>query len=138
MTFRNLGSGTVHLSIHYLLQPTSFMSSHTLMGPDPVLSLDSYRDAQSLTGLLSLLFEPSEPLRTLLVPSVLLRLTASEPPVSTYTALVDICANVAEGWTWDQKADFISGHPMIGEVKGLSALSGKEQGGGTAKLVLDR
>lgn len=110
------------------------------MSTDPVLSLDSIKDADSLSRLLCLLFEPSPPLRTLLVPLVLLRLTAADTPPPSYTALVDLCAEVAAGWTDAQKADFLSGHPMIGEVKNLSALSGKEQGGAspTPKVVLDR
>jgi hypothetical protein len=104
------------------------------------MSLRNIRDAQSLTQLLSLLFEPSPPLHHLLVPSVLLRLTTTDTPPSSYSALIDLCAEVTEGWTYPQKAEFLSGHPMIGEQKGVSALSGKEQGGGpvTPKVVLDR
>ena len=110
------------------------------MATDPNLVLDDLQSADSLTSLLSLLLEPSPPLRSLLVPSVLLRLTARQSPPSSYNEVIDICAKVAEGWTWAQKAEFLSGHPMRGEVKGLSALSGKEQGGPTPtpKVVLDR
>ncbi len=104
----------------------------------PILTLEDLTSSTSLTTLLSLLFEPSPPLKTLLVPSVLLRLTSLDTPPASYSQLIDVCSEVAEGWTWEQKAVFLSGHPMIGEVKGLSAMSGTEQGGATPKVVLDR
>lgn len=104
----------------------------------PMLALEDLTSASSLTSLLSLLFEPSPPLRSLLVPSVLLRLTALDSPPDSYNQPIDICADVAGGWTWDQKADFLSGHPLIGEIKGLSEMSGEEQGGVTPEVVLDR
>ncbi|WVO17435.1 hypothetical protein L204_105127 [Cryptococcus depauperatus] len=101
--------------------------------------LSSINDTNSLTLLLSLLFEPSPPLHSLLVPSVVSRLSNSSLP-QTYSDVVDLCAKVAEAWTWEQKGQFINGHPMIGEVKGLSKLSGKEQGNGgpTPEKTLDR
>ncbi|WRT70648.1 uncharacterized protein IL334_007646 [Kwoniella shivajii] len=107
---------------------------------DPILSLSDLNSASALEQLLVLLFEPSEALRKHLVPSVLLRLTARSSPPENYNDLVDICEGVASEWTWDQKSEFISGHPMIGEVKGLSKLSDKEQGNSspTPKVVLDR
>ncbi|RSH85250.1 hypothetical protein EHS25_005057 [Saitozyma podzolica] len=88
----------------------------------PSLALEDSRNADSLTHLLSTLFEPSPPLHSLLVPSVLLRLTATTTPPPSYSALIDL------------------GHPMIGEQKAVSKLSGKEQGAGpvTPKVVLDR
>jgi hypothetical protein len=106
----------------------------------PSLALEDSRNADSLTHLLSTLFEPSPPLHSLLVPSVLLRLTATTTPPSSYSALIDLCAEVASGWTYPQKAEFLSGHPMIGEQKAMSKLSGNEQGAGpvTPKVVLDR
>jgi hypothetical protein len=106
----------------------------------PSLALEDSRNADSLTHLLSTLFEPSPPLHSLLVPSVLLRLTATTTPPSSYSALIDLCAEVASGWTYPQKAEFLSGHPMIGEQKAVSKLSGNEQGAGpvTPKVVLDR
>ncbi|WVR08574.1 hypothetical protein IAU60_005629 [Kwoniella sp. DSM 27419] len=111
-----------------------------MSGSDSVLALSDLGDAASLESLLVLLFEPSDALRLLLVPSVLLRLTARSEPPASYNQLIDICQQVAGDWTWDEKAEFISGHPMIGEVKGLSKLSGKEQGGAvpTRPVVLDR
>lgn len=106
---------------------------------DDIPSLAALQNIDSLTIVLSTLFEPSPPLHSLLAPSVLERLSSSSLPQS-YNQLIDICANVAEGWSWEQKGEFLSGHPMIGEVKGLSKLSGKEQSGGgaTPKEVLER
>ncbi|WVQ95599.1 hypothetical protein IAU59_002696 [Kwoniella sp. CBS 9459] len=108
---------------------------------DPVLALSDLNSASALESLLVLLFEPSPALTNLLVPSVLLRLTARSDPPGSYNELIDICENVVkEQWTWEEKAEFVGGHPMIGEVKGLSKLSGKEQGGvvPTRKVVLER
>ncbi|WWD08449.1 hypothetical protein V865_006561 [Kwoniella europaea PYCC6329] len=112
----------------------------TTTSEDSILSLSSLASAPALESLLVLLFEPSTALRNLLVPSVLLRLTARSEPPASYNELIDICQEVSSDWTWDEKAEFISGHPMIGEVKGLSKLSGKEQGNSTVtpKVVLDR
>ncbi|WVW80894.1 hypothetical protein I302_102885 [Kwoniella bestiolae CBS 10118] len=112
----------------------------TSSDPDSILSLTSLSSAPALESLLILLFEPSSALRNLLVPSVLLRLTARPSPPKSYNELIDICKEVSNDWTWDEKGEFISGHPMIGEVKGLSKLSGKEQGNSvvTPKVVLDR
>ncbi|OCF54771.1 hypothetical protein L486_07907 [Kwoniella mangroviensis CBS 10435] len=112
----------------------------TTNSEDSILSLSSLSSASALESLLVLLFEPSTALRNLLVPSVLLRLTARSEPPSNYNELIDICQEVSSDWTWDEKAEFISGHPMIGEVKGLSKLSGKEQDNSTVtpKVVLDR
>ena len=106
----------------------------------PILALEDLSSATSLTSLLALLFEPSPPLQTLLVPSVLLRLTSRTEPPESYNKLVDICVEIAEDLTWEQKAEFLSGHPMIGEVTGMSAMSNKEQNAVTAtpKVVLDR
>ncbi|OCF30738.1 hypothetical protein I316_07624 [Kwoniella heveanensis BCC8398] len=117
-----------------------------MLHPDPaetdsILALSDLNSASALESLLVLLFEPSPALTNLLVPSVLLRLTARSDPPASYNELVDICEGVVkEQWTWDEKAEFVGGHPMIGEVKGLSKLSGKEQGGvvPTRKVVLDR
>ncbi|GMK54710.1 hypothetical protein CspeluHIS016_0112960 [Cutaneotrichosporon spelunceum] len=101
-----------------------------------VLEFATVTDAERLTGLLGNLFEPTPSLRRVLVPAVLFR--ASTNPPKSYGELVDLCAQIGEGWDWDTKAEFIQGHPVIGEVKGLSAHSSKEQGSGTPKVVLDR
>ena len=104
---------------------------------DPsILQVQDCHDADTLTSLLSLLLEPTPELHSLLVPSVLLRLTAEDAPPKSFSDLIDICDDVVVGWAWEQKGGFINGHPMIGEVKG--GLSGKEQGGATRPIVLAR
>ncbi|ODN99484.1 hypothetical protein L198_03328 [Cryptococcus wingfieldii CBS 7118] len=104
-----------------------------------VPSLESLKDPSALTTLLALLFEPSPSLHSLLVPSVHSQL-ATSTRLESYNIIIDLCQATSSRWSWQEKADFISGHPMIGEVTGLSKLSGKEQGGGgaTPKEVLDR
>ena len=144
-----------HLASFFLSLPylTLSLTAPTQMSgsSDPSLDKDQLKSslrlsdchhANTLTTLLSLLFEPTDALHTLLVPSVLLRLTARGSPPDSYDQLIEICKDVAEGgWTLEQKAEFISGHPMIGEVK-LSGLSGAEQGQGrqdvTSRIVLER
>ncbi|CAK9786068.1 hypothetical protein CC85DRAFT_309759 [Cutaneotrichosporon oleaginosum] len=100
------------------------------------LDFATLTDSERLTALLGTLFEPTPPLRRVLVPAVLFR--ASTAPPASYAALVDLCAAIGADWDWDTKAQFIQGHPVIGEVKGLSAHSSKEQGSGTPAVVLDR
>jgi hypothetical protein len=93
-------------------------------------------DRATLTDILSTLFEPSAALRDELVPAVLAELSAPPP---TYNALVHACAAAAAQWSYAQKSDFVSGHPMIGEVGGLSALSAREQASkATRPVVLER
>ncbi|ORX41058.1 Oxo-4-hydroxy-4-carboxy-5-ureidoimidazoline decarboxylase [Kockovaella imperatae] len=106
---------------------------------DPsMLKVEDCQDADTLNALLSLLLEPTPELRSHLVPSVLLRLTARENPPSTFGEIVSLCQEVVSEWEWKDKGAFINGHPMIGEVKG--GLSGQEQGGGpaTRPVVLKR
>ena len=86
---------------------------------------------QPLADVLSLLFEPSPILLKELVPQ-LKRLIATDSesrsaPIN-YEELVDQALSVVHGWEWDQKAQFVGGHPRIGEVKGLSTMSAAEQG----------
>ncbi|KAI9451841.1 Oxo-4-hydroxy-4-carboxy-5-ureidoimidazoline decarboxylase [Russula earlei] len=75
------------------------------------------------------LFEPSSALFECLVPSV--TAIIANPKCSTlhptYNALIDIAIRELEGWPYGQQASFLGGHPRIGEVKGLSALSASEQ-----------
>ena len=78
---------------------------------------------------LSTLLEPSKSLREHLVPSLWSTLLKTSNPPANYTALVDQSEYEVETWGRDEKADFLGGHPRIGEVKGLSAFSSKEQSG---------
>ena len=95
-------------------------------------------DLDTLRGLLVLLLEPTPELNDLLAPSVHHRLTSLPELPKTFNAIIDICEEEAQKWTWAQKAGFLAGHPMIGEARG--GLSGKEQSGGgaTRPVVLAR
>jgi len=73
------------------------------------------------------LFEPSPALLEFLVPSVVSTIEASQIPHRSYNALIDTAICELEGWPHGQKASFLGGHPRIGEIKGLSALSASEQ-----------
>lgn len=91
-----------------------------------------------LDSFLSLLLEPSPTLHNKLVPAVQAELQASSP--TTYSQVIDVCDEVAKGWSFEDKEGLISGHPLIGEVSGLSSLSSKEQGNSkrTPDVVLQR
>ena len=75
------------------------------------------------------LFEPSSALFEFLVPSVtaIIANTASHAPRRTYHTIIDIAISELDEWPCGQQADFVGGHPRIGEIKGLSALSASEQ-----------
>jgi len=75
------------------------------------------------------LFEPSSALFEFLVPSVITIVADPEKhiPRRTFDALIDIGMRELDDWPHSQQASFIGGHPRIGEVKGLSALSASEQ-----------
>ena len=51
----------------------------------------------------------------------------SRIPRRTFDALIDIGIREIDDWPHSRQASFIGGHPRIGEVKGLSALSASEQ-----------
>ncbi|GAA5897566.1 hypothetical protein JCM8208_003306 [Rhodotorula glutinis] len=78
---------------------------------------------------LKLLLEPSPPLESLLAPQLHTRI-ASLPPASrpaSYTALVDLAADIVAQWDVDDQAAFLAAHPRIGETKNLSTASQGEQ-----------
>jgi len=102
------------------------------------MSLPPIHDLPANLGTaLATLFEPSPTLYSLLLPVVRSSLDADS--ITSYSELVDRCAEIAKGWTYDQKAAFVAGHPMIGEVSNLSALSHKEQASvATRPVVLKR
>ena len=79
-----------------------------------------------LATALALLFEPSPVLHDALVPALAARLQAG-PPLPSYPALIDAALAVLAAWPASDKAAFVAGHPRIGEVHGLSALSAREQ-----------
>ncbi|EJF64225.1 OHCU decarboxylase-domain-containing protein [Dichomitus squalens] len=79
-----------------------------------------------LAKALALLFEASPVLYNALVPGVAAHIQTA-PPVLSYSALIDVSLSVISSWSDEPKAQFIAGHPRIGEVKGLSKLSEQEQ-----------
>jgi 2-oxo-4-hydroxy-4-carboxy--5-ureidoimidazoline (OHCU) decarboxylase len=105
-----------------------------------VPALSSLTEPAVVDRTLSLLLEPSPVLHSKLTPAITTRIATSGSP-TTYSQLVDLCAAEIEGWSLEDKAAFLGGHPLIGEVKNLSAMSAKEQGGKSAKtpeIVLKR
>lgn len=98
-------------------------------------------EESQIGSLLATLFEPTPTLHSLLVPQVLAQLsqTQSQAQVPSASELIDISETLCDRWSWEDKARFLAGHPMIGEPK-VSGLSGKEQAAGptTPKVVLDR
>lgn len=90
-------------------------------------SLQSLQQDQSeLHRFLVLLLEPSEILSRKLVPDVHSKLQASAP--SSYSQVLDACQVEVTTWSLEDRQNLIGGHPLIGEVQGLSLLSSKEQG----------
>jgi len=78
------------------------------------------------------LFEPSSALFEFLVPAVIAIIgnptgTESQTPQRTYNTLMDIAISELDRWPYGRQAGFLGGHPRIGEIKGLSALSASEQ-----------
>lgn len=101
------------------------MSDNTLPSIADIRSADG--DAP-LASVLSTLFEPSDVLLTHLVPQLKERLAAADNQhLTSYSQLVDIALSIIEGWDESLRAEFISGHPRIGEVNNLSKLSAQEQ-----------
>ncbi|KAJ7460641.1 Oxo-4-hydroxy-4-carboxy-5-ureidoimidazoline decarboxylase [Mycena latifolia] len=84
-------------------------------------------DESHLASVLSTLLEPSEVLRSTLVPTLGASLASGKRFVS-YEDLLDAAIAQVASWDLPLRAQFIEGHPRIGETKNLSALSAKEQG----------
>ncbi|KAB5589756.1 hypothetical protein CTheo_6791 [Ceratobasidium theobromae] len=72
---------------------------------------------------LALLFEPSEILYTQVVPYLAQNLSQ----YNTYKGLIDASTTRISQLSLDDQAQFIGGHPRIGEVSGLSEMSAAEQ-----------
>ena len=98
--------------------------------PLPVISEVSSSQSE-LQAALSMLLEPSSSLINHLVPALMASIAQNSEGrhPESYDELVQLSEQEVARWTRDEKADFLSGHPRIGEVKGLSVLSTKEQGG---------
>ncbi|KAJ7746844.1 Oxo-4-hydroxy-4-carboxy-5-ureidoimidazoline decarboxylase [Mycena maculata] len=81
-------------------------------------------DGSHLPSVLSMLLEPSDILFSTLSPG----LAASGKRFASYTELIDAAIAQVANWDPSLRAQFIAGHPRIGETKNLSPLSAKEQG----------
>ncbi|KAF9499391.1 hypothetical protein BDN71DRAFT_1442031 [Pleurotus eryngii] len=76
---------------------------------------------------LSLLLEPSSVLLDHVVPEIP-KLLPNRAPFASYADLLDVTFQVISALDVKEKAEFIAGHPRIGETKNLSNLSAREQG----------
>ncbi|KAG8748390.1 hypothetical protein FRC10_005937 [Ceratobasidium sp. 414] len=86
------------------------------------LKSDGSRDSP-LAQSLATLFEPSEILFTRVVPYLINHLSEYK----SYKDLIDASTTRISQLPLAEQAQFIGGHPRIGEVSGLSALSAAEQ-----------
>ncbi|KAJ7743085.1 Oxo-4-hydroxy-4-carboxy-5-ureidoimidazoline decarboxylase [Mycena metata] len=89
-------------------------------------SIDAVDEAQ-IAHVLSILLEPSPILFSTLVPTFIASLS-SGTRFASYSELIDAAIVQVSSWDLPLRAQFIEGHPRIGETKNLSALSAKEQG----------
>jgi len=83
----------------------------------------------ALANALDLLFEHSPVLIETLEPKLSDVLKAL-PSLDSYNQLIDLALGEISKWSDLAQAEFISGHPRIGENKNLSAHSAREQGAG--------
>ena len=84
--------------------------------------------SSELASSLSLLFEPSPILTTKLVPELIHQLYSSTDRPTNYSELIDQTLGVVNSWELKDKAEFVGGHPRIGEIKAPNTLSAMEQG----------
>lgn len=90
---------------------------------------------QTLSDILSLLFEPSPALTDDVLPLFIryIQIADDESQLpQVYSDLIDMTIELVFGMSDDKRAKFVGAHPRIGEVKGLSAMSAAEQGQTTA------
>ncbi|QRW17144.1 glucose-6-phosphate isomerase [Rhizoctonia solani] len=86
-----------------------------------ILNSNDTSRTSPLAQALATLFEPSEILYTKVVPNL------SLGPSTTYTSLIDSATILILSLPLADQAHFVAGHPRIGEVSNLSALSAAEQ-----------
>jgi 2-oxo-4-hydroxy-4-carboxy--5-ureidoimidazoline (OHCU) decarboxylase len=87
-----------------------------------------------LATALSVLFEAS-PILSSTLASQLSSTLIRKPLITTYAELVDIAISTVNTWDNALAAEFIAGHPRIGESHNLSNLSAKEQGASTTTIA---
>lgn len=122
------------------------MAADSSLPPLSLIISSTPESTLHLSDALALLFEPSTLLSSDLVPELEATLLKPTSAITTYTALIDKTLEIIRAWPDELKAKFVGAHPRIGEVKGLSALSAKEQGQGnvgssvtaTSPMVLER
>ncbi|KAJ4473602.1 Oxo-4-hydroxy-4-carboxy-5-ureidoimidazoline decarboxylase [Lentinula aciculospora] len=101
---------------------------------EPLPSLDWIRSSSNaqpdspLAVILGSLLEPSTVLIQTLVPQLHDKLQNYPSSLNTYAQLIDLAINQVRTWDKDLQAQFILGHPRIGETKNLSTFSANEQG----------
>lgn len=105
------------------------MTSHILPPVSEIYASGDISRNGPLARAFATLFEPSSALFEFLVPSVtaIIANPGSHAPRRTYNTLIDVAISELNEWPYGQQADFVGGHPRIGEIKGLSALSASEQ-----------
>lgn len=91
----------------------------------PLAEVQSHEEA--LSNALATLFEGSPTLFKELVPQVSSHFQQLAVPISSYVELIDVALQIISLGDQTLKAQFIAGHPRIGEQKNLSHLSAKEQ-----------
>ncbi|KAA1106633.1 hypothetical protein PGT21_036721 [Puccinia graminis f. sp. tritici] len=107
--------------------------------PIQLPTLQSLLDSESaqLKDVLALLFEVSDSIEHKLIP--ILREEIQEKSPNSYSELIDHCQHIVENrFSCDEQVNFLASHPRIGEVKGLSKFSSKEQGNQTDPAILAR
>jgi len=109
------------------------MSATALPGLLEIISSSPDVDSPLATSL-SILFEPSPILFSTLVPQLALSF-GRDPPIKSYTELIDTSINTINAWDDTLKAQFVAGHPRIGESHNLSNLSAKEQGASVSTRI---
>ncbi|KAF9069748.1 Oxo-4-hydroxy-4-carboxy-5-ureidoimidazoline decarboxylase [Rhodocollybia butyracea] len=105
----------------------------------PITAITFATDSQPdspLTDTLRSLLEPSQVLTSTLVPQIHQKLQSSSLLLSSYAQLIDMAISQVRSWDTDLQAQFISGHPRIGETKNLSSFSAKEQGASSLTTAL--
>jgi len=127
-----LSSGN-HLSQRVKLPKNASMSLPPLAS---ILSSSAEPDAP-LAKALSILLEPTPILFAEIVPKVATSLSP-DSHITSYSRLVSASMGIVENCDDDLKAQFIAGHPRIGETHNLSDLSASEQGTDTPTEVLSR
>ncbi|KAH0836597.1 OHCU decarboxylase-domain-containing protein [Lanmaoa asiatica] len=90
---------------------------------------------QALKDVLIALFEHSDVLAQHLLPKLLA--TQQDKPHVYHTSDIEAVLGrsmiIIQSWDAELQAQFIGGHPRIGETKNLSVLSSNEQSGGTSQ-----